>query len=121
MILHRDRKVLERWKTEIDDSLKRYLALELHPEKSKIISLRKGITLLGFRIFYCYKLLKKSNSRRIWKRLGRFKQKYEKGEISREEIVQSLEGWLAYAKFADTYKLRKNVVARFNELFGSSL
>lgn len=118
VILHRDRRQLERWKEEIAAFLHERLELELHPEKSRINPLRKGITLLGFRVFYHYKLLKKSNSRRIWKRLEKFKKMYDKGEISRKDVVQSLEGWLAYAGFADSYNLRRNVVARFNELFG---
>ncbi|MEW5996110.1 MAG: RNA-directed DNA polymerase [Candidatus Micrarchaeota archaeon] len=119
VILHRDRALLERWKDEISTFLRERLGLELHPEKSKIILLRKGITLLGFRVFYRYKLLKKSNAKRIWKRLERFGRGYEKGEIGRKEVVRSLEGWLAYAGFADTYNLRRKVAARFNELFGS--
>ncbi len=91
----------------------------MQEEKSKIIPLRKGIALLGFRVYYRYKLLKKSNARRIWKRLDRFGRYYAKGELSRKEVVQSLEGWLAYAGFANSYNLRRKVVARFNELFGS--
>ncbi|NYZ73870.1 RNA-directed DNA polymerase [Candidatus Micrarchaeota archaeon] len=101
VILHRDRKTLECWKDEISAFLCQRLELELHPEKSKITPLREGITLLGFRVFYHYRLLKKSNTRRIWKRLERFRQEYEDEEMSRKEIVQSLEGWLAYAEFAD--------------------
>lgn len=118
VILHRDRGQLERWEREIASFLHKRLELELHPEKSKIIPLKNGITLLGFRVFYHYKPLKKSNTRRIWKRLERFGCAYEKSEIGRKEIVQSLEGWLAYAGFANTYNLRRKVVARFNELFG---
>ena len=117
VLLHRDRKILEKWKTKIDEFLKEHLKIKLHPEKSRIISLKRGITLLGFRIFSKYRLLKKSNTKRIWKRLNRFKQKYNEGKISKEEIMQSVEGWLAYAEFANTYKLRNNVVAKFNELF----
>lgn len=115
VILHRDKKTLERWKNKIDFFLKEDLKLELHPEKSKIIPLKNGITLLGFRLFYHYRLLKKSNVRRIWKRLGKFKQKYEDGEMEREEIVQSLEGWFAYAEFANTYNFRKRVAAKLLE------
>ena len=62
-------------------------------------------------------MLKKSNARRVWKRLDRFKQKFDKGEMTRAEVVQSLEGWLAYAEFANTYKFTKKVVARLNQLF----
>ena len=117
VILHRGRKTVEELQHKIDLFLKENLKIELHPEKSKIVLLRNGITLLGFRIFCHHRLLKKSNSRRIWKRLERFKQKYEDGEIEREEIVQSMEGWFAYTKFANTYNFRKRVAAKFNELF----
>lgn len=117
VILHRDKKILEKWKKEIDKFLKIKLEIILHPEKTRIIPLRRGITLLGFRIFSRYRLLKKSNARRIWKRLEKFKQKYDRNEIERSKIVESLEGWLAYAEFANTYNFRKRVVARFNELF----
>ena len=118
LLLHTDKVVLAEWKEEINDFLGRDLDIELHPEKSRIIPLTRGVTLLGFRVFAKYRLLKKSNARRIWKRLERFRQKYEKGEMTRKEAVQGLEGWLAYADFADSYNLRRRVVARFNELFG---
>jgi hypothetical protein len=117
VILHRDRKILEEWKHEIDRFLKENLKIDLHPEKSRIIPLKRGLTFLGFRIFAKYRLLKKSNARRIWKRLDRFKRRYDQKEMTRLEVVQSLEGWLAYAEFANSYKFRKRVVAKFNELF----
>jgi len=119
VILHHDRSLLERWKHEIDLYLRHNLAVELHPEKSRIIYLKCGVTFLGFRIFNGYRLLKKSNARRIWKRLQRFKERYDNGEIGRQKVVQSLEGWLAYAEFANTYEFRKLIIAKFNELFGS--
>jgi hypothetical protein len=119
VILHRDRKVLEGWRQEIDAFLNEKLKIELHPEKTAVVPLEKGITLLGFRVFRHYRLLKKSNARRIWGRLDRFKEKCDAGEIRREDVVRSLDGWLAYAKFANSYKLRKKVVAKFNRLFGS--
>lgn len=117
IILHRNKTVLIEWKFKIEEFLGKKLQIALHPEKSRIISLRKGITLLGFRLFAKHRLLKKSNTRRIWKRLHKMKQKYDKNEITREEVIQSLEGWLAYAEFANTYKFRKKVMAKFNELF----
>lgn len=117
VIFHKDKKVLERWRHEIDDFLKQNLMIELHPEKTRIIRLDRGVTLLGFRVFYGHKLLKKSNARRIWKRLKRLWQKYDKSGITREEAERSLDGWIAYAEFANTYGLKKRVEARFNELF----
>ncbi len=87
VILHQDKKMLENWKKEIDKFLKENLKIELHPEKSRVIKVKRSITFLGFRIFSKYRLLKKSTAKRRWKRLVRFKQKFDKGEIRRAEIV----------------------------------
>lgn len=119
VILQNNEKILYEWKNEIDKFLREKLDIELHPEKSRIISLRKGTTLLGFRIFPYHRILKKNNAQRIWKRLKKLKFKYDTGKITRKEVIMILEGWLAYAKFANTYKFRKKVMAKFNELFGS--
>jgi retron-type reverse transcriptase len=118
VLLHRDKKILEKWKEEINLFLKSNLKIELHPDKTKIFPVRKGLTMLGFRVFDHYRLLKKSNARRIWKRLEGLKKKYDKSGITAEKARQSLEGWLAYAKFANTYALRKRVSRRFEDLFG---
>lgn len=117
VILHRDKRMLEKWEHEIGLFLIEKLKIELYPEKTRIIPLRRGITFLGFRIFSKYRLLKKSNARRIWKRLDKFKTKYDNGEMTRKEVVRSLEGWLAYAEFADSYKFRKRVVATYKSTF----
>ena len=104
-------------KASIDYFLNETLKIELHPEKTKIVSITRGVTLLGFRVFYNRRLLKKSNSRRILKRINKLKRSYDKGEISMETANHSLDGWLAYAEFADSYNLRMRAIARFNELF----
>ena len=120
VILHTDKAVLERWQHEIDTFLRNNLKVDLHPDKSRIVPLKNGITLLGFRVFYKYLLLKKSNARRIWKRLDKFKQKHKAGDIEKEKISQSLDGWLAYAGFANTYNLRMKVASAFAEAFNTS-
>ncbi len=119
VILHRDRRVLERWRREIGEFLRLSLRLELHPEKTSILPLERGVTFLGFRIFRRHKLIKKSNARRIWKRLESFREKCDGGEMTLEGAGRSLEGWMAYARFANTYALRKRVSHRFEELFGA--
>jgi len=118
VILHRDREMLEQWQKQISSFLREWLELELHPEKSRVIPVGSGVGLLGFRVFCHYRLLKKSNARRIWKRIEKFRQEYAHGWTTKEEISQSMEGWFAYAKFASTYNLRKKVSAKLNELFG---
>lgn len=46
VILNRDKEILEEFKHRIKDFLK-IIKLELHPDKSKIIPLEKGIPMLG--------------------------------------------------------------------------
>jgi len=118
VILHRDKRTLEDWKNQINSFLRERLAIELHPDKSRVILLKRGTTLLGFRIFYHHRLLKESNAKRIWKRLDRFKQRFDSGEMSKEDAERSLAGWLAYSNFANTYGLRKRVTDRFADIFG---
>jgi RNA-directed DNA polymerase len=117
IIFHRDKTLLESWKAQINQFLLRKLKIEQHPEKSRIMPLEKGITFLGFRVFHNYKLLKKSNTRRIWKRLEIFRKRYKNGTISQNKIASSIEGWFAYSKFANTYNLRKRVALCANEIF----
>lgn len=119
VILHKDKNILKTWRSEISDFLQENLKVDLHPDKSKIIPIRKGITFLGFRVFPDFKLIKKSNVRRIWKRIEIFKEKYDKREITQEYVVRSMHGWLAYAKFANTYKFRKRVHYKLMEILAN--
>jgi len=116
VILDRNKRLLEEQLERINRFLLDELKLELHPEKSRIVPLRSGITLLGFRVFYYFKLLKKSNQRRIEKRLLKFQKKLENGTITKEEIRASMAGWDGYAKMANTYKLRKRMRERIESI-----
>lgn len=106
IILHSSKAQLKIWKNEIDKFLIRELGLELHSEKSRIISLSKGVDFVGFRNFYYFRLLRKRNVRNMFFKI----KKYKRGELSKEKIIESFQGWNAYAKWADTYELRKNIV-----------
>ena len=113
VILHENKNVLETYKEKITRYLKN-LRLELHQDKSKIFSLYRGVDLLGFRCFYYYKLLRKRNIKQFNKRLIDLKNKYDLELITYEQIILSIEGWFAYAIWADTYKLRKDIIKNIN-------
>lgn len=105
IILDASKEQLEHCKAAISEFLQQ-LKLELHPQKSKVAPLSAGVTFLGFRIFYQYKLLKKSNRKRIIQRIAQFVEQYQSGHISEEEMFERLEGWNAYAMYANTYAFR---------------
>jgi hypothetical protein len=109
IILHRSRKQLEAWQAQIDIFLRESLKIELHPDKTKIIPLAAGVPLLGFRAFLHYRILKKSNVRRVFGRLALFREKYTQREIEQSRILLSNSGWQGYAMMGNTYKLRRKV------------
>ena len=110
VILHDKYKILDDFKVIIDNYLIKNLKLELHPTKSKIIPLRNGINFLGYRIFYHYKSLRKSNIRKFERKFNEKLKLYEQGLFNYEGFIKSLQGWLGYAMWANTYKLRTSLV-----------
>ena len=108
---------MKKWKNEINSFLKNKLELELHSDKSKIISLSKPISFVGFRIFYYNKLLKKFNQRNIQRKLKNFHRLFLEDKISYDEIYESIQGSFAYAKHANTYKLRDKLTKQMEEYF----
>ena len=112
VVLHNSKEQLNEWKIKIDKFLRNNLNLELHPDKSKILPLSKGIDFVGFRNFYHYKLLRKRNIRKMNSKINNFKNH----KLTKEQLLASFEGWRAYAIWANTYKLRKNLFKKLNNL-----
>lgn len=79
--------------------------------------MHRGISLLGFRVFYHHKLPRRSNLTKFEKKLKQLYSYYNQGLIGYDQIYDFLEGWCAYAKNADTYKRRKRVLKRVEEKF----
>ena len=108
VILHNSREQLEVWKEEIDKFLREELKLKLHPQKSKIIPLSKGVDFVGFRNFYYYRLLRKRNVKKMEAKIKNFKE----GKMTKEKLLGSFQGFNAYAKLANSFKLRKEIIKK---------
>lgn len=107
IILHRSKEKLVLYKWLINNFLKS-IKLELHNEKSKLTPLNKGINFLGFRIFYLYKLPRKSNLKKFERKMLDFNK--SPSESEEEKLKKFLEGWFGYVMHGNTYKLRKKVL-----------
>ena len=105
VILHSSKSQLEVWKQEISNFLNKELKLELHPDKSRIILLLRGVDFVGFRNSVSFRLLRKRNIRKIRIKIIQFK----KGETEFTALFDSFQGWQAYAKWANTYNLRESI------------
>jgi len=117
VILHHCKSMLDWHKGEINHFLKEKLLVGLHPDKTKIIHLHRGVNFLGFRIFSYHRLLKKSNIRKMRKKFGEMKGCYANKATAFDDIYDYLEGWLAYAKQANTYGLRKRFAREIEGIF----
>ncbi len=108
VILHKRKKLLEYYKKRIANYLE-CLKLELHPQKSGIIGLKRGTSFIGYRIFYHYKLLRKRNLRKFMKNFQEKLKLYEKGMLSYQLFIEKLQGWFGYAEWANTYNIRRDI------------
>ncbi|MBW2982604.1 reverse transcriptase/maturase family protein, partial [Candidatus Woesearchaeota archaeon] len=75
VILHESKEKLEEYKDKIEKYLMN-LKLELHPDKSKIFPLYKGVDFLGFKVFYSHKRARKRNVSHFKRRLEKLKKSY---------------------------------------------
>ena len=106
VILHKNRKRLEYFVKHIKSYLP-CLEIELHPDKTKIYALCNGISFLGYHIFYHYNLLRKRNRKS-------FSNKFENENkiLSKEQLTNRINGWFGYARWANTYRLRQNILSK---------
>ncbi len=117
VILDKNKEKLGRYKRYINDYL-HTLGLKLHLTKSRVIPLHQGVPLLGFRVFYYYRILKESSIKQIKRNLRIWRENYLAG-TEYEIIASRLQGWLAHAEHANTYNFRKKIVREFNRIFFS--
>jgi RNA-directed DNA polymerase len=111
IILHSSKKQLEEWKNKINNFLNNNLKLQLHPEKSKIIPLSRGVDFVGFRNFYYFRLLRKRNIRKMKSKINL----YKNNQITKNKIIKIYQGWQAYAIWANTHNLREEMIKQLIE------
>ncbi|MBI2668829.1 RNA-directed DNA polymerase [Candidatus Woesearchaeota archaeon] len=121
VILENSIPKLEEYKAKITDFLAEKLKLQLHPEKSKILSVSRSVEFLGMRLFPYHRLLKTKNIRKFNRKLAASYQEYSTGKLMYDPIYEFMEGWVAYAKNANTYHLRKRILNSFEERFSHEI
>lgn len=105
VIIHRSKGQLEQWKKEIESFLKEKLQIDLHADKSRVIPLSRGVDFVGFRNFAHFRLLRRRNIKKMIRKIRMFKD----GKMDFRPLMESYQGWQAYARWANTYRLRKNL------------
>ena len=121
VIFSQKRGLLKKYKQKINAYLNQELALILHPDKSRIIPINRGTEFLGFKIFSHHKMPKKKNRKKFIRKIKDLCKKYDERKISYDKIYDTIEGWISYAKNANTYKLRKKILKKIEPKFRNEI
>jgi RNA-directed DNA polymerase len=101
-----DKATLWAWRSEIVDKLAG-LRLTLHQARAQVYPVKAGIPWLGFRVFPSHRRLRRRNVKAFARRLRAQRDAYQAGEMTLDEIQQSLQSWIAHARHGNTYRLRQ--------------
>ncbi|MES9903717.1 MAG: reverse transcriptase domain-containing protein [Sedimenticola sp.] len=112
LLLFSDNKSeLWEWKRAIRDLLSG-LRLVMHERSSTVYPVANGIPFLGYRLYNDHRLLKRKNGVNFQRRLRRYSRQYARGEMSRDNLNQCVQGWVAHAAKADTWGLRRSIFSK---------
>lgn len=115
-VVHHDKAHLQRVRARIERFLWHHLRLKTNAKTQVFpVGTRYGraMDFLGYRIWTTHRRLRKSSIARISRTLRRLRRQYSVGRVSLEKIGQSVRSWVAHASYADTYGLRRSLLARF--------
>lgn len=86
-------------------------------EKTQIFPISQGVDFLGFHYYLTdtgkvIKKLRTSNKRRFKRRMKSFQKKYRNGEMTFQEITQSVASYNGHLKHGHTWKLKKHIYGK---------
>jgi retron-type reverse transcriptase len=110
VILSHNEDELKPTLARIETFLKNHLQLSLHPEKITIRKYRQGIDFLGYVVFSNFKLLRARTRRRIVRKLKMKISECRNGNISDEQLNQTIQSFLGVMSHANSNKLQKNLL-----------
>lgn len=100
------------WKRAIVERL-RTLRLTIHQESAQVEPVTADVPWLGFVVYPTHRRLKARKAVEGTRRVsGRF-EAWTEGRISFAEFDASVQGWINYVRYADSWGLRKHVLGRF--------
>lgn len=99
----------------------RPLELELNG-KTQIFPLSNGIDFLGFHTYLTgagkvVKKLRRKSAQKMRRRLHKFRDLYQAGQISKEEVDECYRSWRAYASYGNCHKLINDMDILYRKVF----
>jgi hypothetical protein len=65
---------------------------------------------LGYRVFPTHRLLDKGNALRMRRKMKTMARQFQNGQTTLSEIQPRIQSWIAHAKHADTWRLRRRIL-----------
>jgi retron-type reverse transcriptase len=106
MLFAHDKPTLHRWRREIEAFLVT-LRLKIHPHKTRVHPVATGIPFLGFVSYPTHRLLMRRNGVAFRRRFRRQLIQLQQGNLSQEQLHQSVRAWISHARHGDTWGLRR--------------
>lgn len=95
---------LHDWKSAISAYLNR-LRLSLHPQKSQVYQVEKGVPFLGFKVFKEYRTVRKQKPRRYKRFLRKQMSMRKQGKLCPNRLEMGLNSWLGHVRFGMSRRL----------------
>ncbi len=86
--------------------------LTLHESEAQVFPTRTGIPFLGWRIYPDHLRLKRRNGIAFQRRYAALRRKFGHGQITREKMDASVQGWIAHVRHGQTWGLRRSLLTR---------
>jgi Reverse transcriptase (RNA-dependent DNA polymerase) len=112
LLFGNSRAMLRRQGRQVQEKLAE-LRLEIHPDKYRLTSTDRGVDFAGFVVRVDGRVRVRSSSvRRFDRRYKQLLWDLRQRRISAAEVTQSVGAWVAHARHAQSYGLRRSVLAR---------
>ena len=112
VIIAPNKEIARDWLAKIKVFLQERLRLETN-QKTKIFYVRQGVNAYGFKIKATHLLLRTESKRKEKRRIKAMIKKLKEGKITKKEIVQAVNSWLGFARWACAYNLAKKIFAPY--------
>ncbi|MCG6868363.1 MAG: RNA-dependent DNA polymerase [Gammaproteobacteria bacterium] len=99
------------WKEAVHGRLET-LRLRFHEHSAQVVPVRTGIPWLGFVVYPQYRRLKRRKVVCATRRLRKRYEEWRRGKITFGELDASVQGWINHVRYADSWGLRRHVLAR---------
>jgi retron-type reverse transcriptase len=104
-----NKRELTDWRKAIIQQLAE-LRLTLHEQCAQVFPTFTGIPFLGFRVHPDHRLLKTRKAIHFRRKLKRLLLNYSNGLLDVQKLHQTIQSWIHYAGYGDTWGLRRSVL-----------